>query len=82
VVITGYLIPWTNGQPLDVFGVGIPSPLPSMSGLHGVVRGLHDVVGEAFVPLLLLHILGALKHAVIDRDGVLTRMFRPVAGGR
>jgi cytochrome b561 len=82
VVVTGYLIAWTNGQPLDVFGFGIPSPLPSMAGLHSVVRGAHNSVGEVFVPLLLLHVLGALKHAILDRDGVLTRMFRPVAGGR
>ena len=27
VVITGYLLPWSAGEALDVFGFGIPSPM-------------------------------------------------------
>jgi len=47
-----------------------------------VLEGLHEVGGNAFIPLVALHVLGALKHAVLDRDGVMARMFRPLRGGQ
>lgn len=83
VVMTGYLLPWSVGQPLDILGpIAIPSPIDRVPWLHEAVEELHEVSGQAFVPLLLLHVLGAAKHAFIDRDGVAARIFRPLAGGR
>jgi len=83
LTITGYLIPWSLGQPLDIFGmVSIPSFLESSTTLHRQLEKVHDVAGHIIVPLFLLHVLGALKHWLIDRDGVMQRMFRSVAGGK
>ncbi len=82
VTVTGYLLPWSLGEPLNVFGYLLPSPLPRIAALHEVVEELHEVSGHLFAPLLLLHILGTLKHALIDKDGVASRMFKSVIDGR
>lgn len=82
VVVSGYLLPWTLGRELDVFGLGIPSPMEANRGLHELIEGVHDVSGHLFVPLLALHVLGAIKHIVLDRRGAGIRMFRPISGGR
>ena len=82
VVVSGYLLPWSMGQALDVFGVGIPSPMADNPNLHQFLERVHDIAGHLFVPLLGLHVAGAVKHAVLDRRGAGLRMFKPVSGGR
>lgn len=83
VVVTGYLLPWSVGQAIDVYGiVQLPSPLPTNRDFHEAMEAVHDLAGHLFLPLLALHILGALKHRFIDRDGVMTRIVRPLEGGR
>jgi len=83
VVVTGYLLPRSLGRPLDIYGlVAIPSPLPRMPWLHTLSEDVHDIAGHLFIPLLGLHLLGAAKHAFVDRDGIAMRIFRPVRGGR
>ncbi len=83
VVITGYFLPWSLGRPLDIFGfAAIPSPMGMSRPVHEFTEELHELAGYAFVPLLVLHILGAAKHAIIDKDGIAQRMFKSVSGGR
>ena len=83
VVISGYLLPWSQGQPLDIAGLfAIPSPMSANHNFHEIVEEVHEISGKLFIPLLLLHILGTLKHAFIDRDNIAQRMFRSIAGGR
>ena len=55
----------------------IPSPLLAMRNLHPLLEGTHTIAAYAIFPLVALHILGALKHALIDRDGVVRRMLVP-----
>ena len=82
-VVTGYFLPWSLGYPLDIFGVvAVPSPFSSNRQFHEVMEEAHDLAGHLFVPLLALHVLGAAKHAFVDKDGVAWRMFKPVAKGR
>ena len=81
-VLSGYLLPWSIGRPLDVFGFEIPSPMGASRELHELLERVHDVSGHLFIPLLALHVAGAVKHAVFDRRGAALRMFRPVTGGR
>jgi cytochrome b561 len=83
VTVSGYLIVWSLGQPLDIYGlVAIPSPMSINRGLHEFMEEVHEVSGQLFPFLLALHVAGAAKHALFDRDGVLSRMFKPTAGGR
>ena len=82
VVISGYLLPWSQGDALDVFGVGIPSPLDASPTLREFLVRVHDVAGHLFVPLLALHVAGAVKHAIFDRRGAAVRMVKPTPEGR
>lgn len=82
-MVTGYLLPWSVGQPIDILGVILtPPPFTLSHDVHEIVEEAHEISGQAFIPLLALHLLGAAKHTFIDRDGVARRVVRPVAGGR
>ena len=83
VVVSGYWVPWSEGKPLDLYGLAeIPSPMGASRPVHEFVRGLHEVSGMLFPALLIVHLLGAAKHAFLSRDGVARSIFRPVADGR
>ena len=76
---TGMLGVWFKGEPISIFGV---LPLPNLvgvnPGLAGPMRGLHSLSTNLIFPALLgLHVLGALKHIVFDRDGTFSRMVWP-----
>ena len=71
VTVTGVLVIWSLGQAIDIFGLfAIPSPIGRMPFLHEFMEEVHEVSGQAFIPLVILHVLGAVKHLVIDGDGV------------
>lgn len=83
VVLTGYFLPWSLGRPVEILSlVSIPSPIGSNHTIHEVVEEVHELSGQLFVPLLLLHILGTAKHAFFDKDTIAARMFKSVIGGR
>ena len=75
-VVSGLLLPWTEGQPLEIGALIIASPMPSQPALYGFMNGAHGLFSHIWIPLLLLHSLGALKHLIIDRDGVFGGIFR------
>jgi cytochrome b561 len=60
----------------DVFS--IPSPFAARNqGVHEFAELMHAIGRWAHCRAISLHVLGALKHAFIDRDGVLRRMLAP-----
>jgi cytochrome b561 len=80
--ITGPFVVWSLGHGIDMLGLfSIPSPFPKTLWLHELTEGVHSLAGNAIMPLLVLHIAGALKHAMIDRDGVVSRMVTHATGG-
>ncbi len=82
LVITGYLLPWSVGQPIDMAGLfDIPSPFPASRAFHEIMEEAHDIAGHLIVPLALLHVLGAFKHLIWDRDGIMQRMLMGRNGG-
>jgi cytochrome b561 len=75
VVVTGFLAVWMRGDPVVTFdGVALPSPISGASSARHTVRELHSLFAHLFVPLVALHVLGALKHLIWDRDGTFGRM--------
>ena len=83
VTVTGILVVWSLAQPIDIFGLfSVPSPLSASRSLHELMEETHEISGQLFVPLVVLHVLGALKHAFIDRDAIMNRMIRPAPDGR
>ncbi len=78
-VISGPLAVWSGGRAINVFDLfSIPSPFAERNqGVHEFAELMHAIGRWTIVAALGLHILGALKHALIDRDGVMMRMLRP-----
>ena len=42
--------------------------------IYDILQGIHSLTAWILVTLVIVHILAAIKHAAIDRDGVLKRM--------
>lgn len=72
------LLGWTAtavyGAPITVFGLfTIPPFLPTNEDAAGIIFGLHKIAAIILALIVILHIAGALKHA-LQRDGVFSRM--------
>lgn len=72
----------TTPRPLNFFGLfPLPFlPVPQSKGVSDFWHEAHEYLAFGMIALLLLHVAGALKHQLIDRDNELARM--GVGGGR
>ena len=83
VIVTGFVIPGLSGEPLDFFGIAeLMIPMRRDPELAELAGEIHKIAGTAFWPLLLIHVAGALKHYLVDKDAIMRRMLQPVRGGR
>ncbi|MFN3522013.1 MAG: cytochrome b [Phenylobacterium sp.] len=75
-IVSGPLVIWANARPIEVFDwFALASPFPAkLEWLHEAAEAVHKAAPNALWPLLALHVLGAVKHAVVDRDATLRRM--------
>jgi cytochrome b561 len=85
-LITGPILTWAHKHPIGIIGlIEMNSPYsptltrPQLGQIYAVADFFHILVGLTIATALGLHIAGALKHLIIDRDGVLQRMLRPGA---
>jgi cytochrome b561 len=82
VPLTGYVHRLAGGHPVSFFGLGA---LPVFIGKDEQLRLLADSLHKALVfvlaALVVGHIGAALKHRLVDRDGVAERM-SILSGGR
>ena len=62
------------------FGQALPL-VPLSEAVAGAAKAVHHTSALVLYAAIGLHVLGALKHAVIDRDATLARMTRGVSGG-
>lgn len=75
VPLAGWAYSSAKGFPIVWFGV---LPLPDLVGkdeaLAQILKGVHALAAFALMGLVALHVAAALKHHLIDRDGLLERM--------
>jgi len=75
IPVTGWLMSSASGFPVVYFGV---LPLPDLvakdKALADTLKLVHYVLNKTLLVLVVLHVAAALKHHVLDRDDVLTRM--------
>ena len=77
-VVLGFLTRWTDNQALNLFGLLIPSPFGNFSkATGGLVDDIHAVNAWLIMVLVGGHILAALGHHYLLKDGVLRRMLPP-----
>ena len=75
VPLSGWLMSSAKGFQVVYFGVlPIPDLIPKNPELGDVLEELHEALNWALFGLVGLHVAGALKHHVIDRDGTVRRM--------
>lgn len=75
VPLIGWAYSSAAGFPIVLFGVlPLPDFVPVDQALAELIKPWHQISAFAMAALVLLHVAGALKHALIDRDGLLQRM--------
>lgn len=72
--VLGWLGTGANGFPVEFFNWKLPPILAKDKELGGLLMELHGIVGWTLAALIFLHIGGALKHAIVKKDGVLQRI--------
>lgn len=73
--VTGYVISTSAGHEVSFFGLfGIPALLPRNETLRDIAIVLHFYMAYGVALLVAGHVLAALKHQFLDRDGTLMRM--------
>ncbi len=75
VPLSGYFYTLAAGFPVVYFGVlELPVLIAPDPALKPVLKSLHYWLTMTLAGLVGVHVLAALKHQLIDRDGVLKRM--------
>ena len=73
--LVGWAYSSAAGFPVVLFGLlPLPDLVPVDKALAHTLKEAHELAANAMLGLVLLHVAGALKHALIDRDGLLQRM--------
>lgn len=75
IPLTGYLMSQAAGIPVVYFGVWeMPTLIGANEALKAGMQQAHVVLNYLMATIVVLHVLAALKHQFVDRDGTLSRM--------
>lgn len=75
VPLLGWAYSSAAGFPIVVFGVlPLPDFMPVNKALADAIKPWHGYAAYAMAALVVLHVAAALKHQLIDRDGLMSRM--------
>ena len=82
--VSGFIMSAMGGHGVDFFGMELfarnpdpadPKEVIALNGtLAGMGHNIHEYAGIAILVGAFLHVVGALKHHIIDKDGTLRRM--------
>lgn len=73
--VTGYVgSSYGNGY-VKVFGIETPRWTLKDKDLGETIYGIHSILVWVLVALVAAHVLGALKHLLLDKDDVFQRMW-------
>jgi cytochrome b561 len=75
VPLLGWAYSSAAGFPIVLFGVlPLPDFMPADKALAELIKPWHAIAAFALAGLVLLHVAAAIKHQLIDRDGLMQRM--------
>lgn len=75
VPVSGYLHTYAAGYPVVYLGMfELPAPFPPQPEWKHTLEEIHEVLSKLMLVTLLMHIAGAIKHQVIDKDRIFLRM--------
>lgn len=72
--LTGWLMSDAGGRSPTLFGLPVPRLLDEDKGLRDLFGQAHYWLAMGLIVVIGLHVAGALKHHIIDRDSTLQRM--------
>ncbi len=76
IPISGWLMSSAKGVPTVWFGVlPLPDLLSRNDELGKTLATVHATLNYVFMTLIAVHVLAALKHQFIDKDGLIGRMW-------
>lgn len=73
--LTGYLGAAFGGEAMSYFGVPLPAWVTKNEGLKEPLFTAHSIIAWALVGMIVLHVLAAFKHLVINKDTLFRRMW-------
>jgi len=76
--LTGWALAGTFRTPMDkdAFGITVPAIYASQDrAMHGLFEESHEALSYALAALVIVHIIGALRHHLIKHSDVLRRMW-------
>ncbi|OAD20956.1 cytochrome b561, partial [Candidatus Thiomargarita nelsonii] len=84
IPISGFMMSAMGGHGVDLFGLELvahnanpmnpPEVIPLNASLAQIGHTLHYWAGYILIAAVVLHVIGAFKHHIIDKDGTLQRM--------
>lgn len=72
--LTGWLMSDAAGRSPTFFGLPVPRLLENSDDLRGIFGAAHEFLAYGLIAVIGMHVAGALKHHIIDRDATLRRM--------
>ncbi|MDH3667761.1 MAG: cytochrome b [Paracoccaceae bacterium] len=72
--VLGWLATAAGGFPVEFFNSKLPGLIGKDKALSETLYDIHGSVGWLIIALLVLHLGGAMRHWLINRDTVMTRM--------
>jgi cytochrome b561 len=83
LVVTGYVRVIGGGFPIELLNaLGIPPLVPVMRDTATIVSAVHKFTAWALVVVTVVHVTAALQHALVEKDGVMQRIWPPIAPPR
>ena len=79
--LSGYLGSAFSGYPVRFFDFVLPAWAPKNDALKDALSIVHLVDSWVLVGLLVLHLAGTVKHALLERDGSFRRMWPRARSG-
>ncbi|MFM5395825.1 cytochrome b [Aeromonas veronii] len=73
----GWLLLSAAGKPIPFFGLELPALLSPSPDLKGLIKEVHETLGNIGYALIGLHTVAALYHHHILKDNTLTNMLPP-----
>ena len=74
VPLAGWAMVSAGPRPVEWFGLFDIPKLPVSRTTADFAHGAHEILALTTLGLVVLHVAGALKHHLLDRDDVLARM--------
>ena len=72
--LSGYIASNFTKFGVKYFGIEFPPWGPEDKTLYGIFNSIHVFTSYLFVAVIALHVAGAFKHLILDKDAVFRRM--------